>query len=157
VVRRRTRFGRVVRLEVDTTMSDEVLQLLCRELELSERDVTVVDGLLDLGGLWSIYAVDRADLKDEQWVPQTQPALTGPHGPADFFRLLQAGDVLVHHPYDSFATSVEQFIAQAANDPDVLAIKQTIYRTAGPESEIVRSLIRAAEQGKQVVALVELK
>ena len=90
------------------------------------------------------------------WVPQTQHALSGDPAP-DFFRLLAAGDVLVHHPYDSFTTSVEQFVEQAASDPSVLAIKQTIYRTAGPESALVRSLIKAAEQGKQVVTLVELK
>jgi polyphosphate kinase len=157
VLRRRNKFGRVVRLEVDTTMSPEVLELLCRELEFAENDVTVVDGTLDLAGLWSIYNIDRPDLKDDVWVPQTQAVLEGPDGPADVFRVLQAGDVLVHHPYDSFATSVEQFVEQAATDPHVLAIKQTIYRTAGTESALVRSLIKAAEQGKQVVALVELK
>jgi polyphosphate kinase len=157
VLRRRNKFGRVVRLEVDTKMSREVLEVLCRELELSERDVTVVDGLLDLAGLWALYAVDRPELKDDVWVPQTQTVLGGPEGTSDFFRVLQAGDVLVHHPYDSFATSVEQFIEQAADDPHVLAIKQTIYRTAGQESAVVRALVKAAEQGKQVVALVELK
>jgi polyphosphate kinase len=117
----------------------------------------VVDGPLDLGGLWALYALNHPELKDEAWVPQTPTALGAADGAPDFFRVLQAGDVLVHHPYDSFATSVEQFVEQAANDPNVLAIKQTIYRTAGPESAIVRSLIHAAEQGKQVVALVELK
>jgi polyphosphate kinase len=156
VLRRRSRFGVVVRLEVDTTMTSEVLDLLCRELELSEADVTVVDGPLDLGGLFGLYDLDRPELKAPLWVPQTQSALAGDPAP-DFFRLLRATDVLVHHPYDSFTTSVEQFVEQAANDPAVLAIKQTIYRTAGPESAIVRSLIKAAEQGKQVVTLVELK
>ncbi len=107
--------------------------------------------------MWSLYALDRPDLKDELWLPQTQAALAVGETAPDFFRLLQQGDVLVHHPYDSFTTSVEQFVEQAASDPAVLAIKQTIYRTAGPESALVRSLINAAEQGKQVVALVELK
>ena len=156
VLRRRSRFGRVVRLEVDTTMSAETLALLCRELELSEADVTTIDGPLDLAALWSLYGLDRPDLKDEKWVPQTQPALAGGDSPPDFFRLLQTSDVLVHHPYDSFTTSVEQFVEQAAGDPAVLAIKQTIYRTAGPESAIIRALIKAAEKGKEVVALVEL-
>ena len=137
-------------------MSVETLALLCRELELSEADVTTIDGPLDLAALWSLYGLDRPDLKDEVWVPQTQAALAGGETPTDFFRLLQTSDVLVHHPYDSFTTSVEQFVEQAASDPAVLAIKQTIYRTAGPESAIVRSLIKAAEQGKEVVALVEL-
>jgi polyphosphate kinase len=157
VLRRRSKFGRVVRLEVDTKMSQQVLELLCRELELSERDVTVVDGPLDLAGLWSLYGVDRPDLKDDVWVPQTQAILGGPDTEIDFFRLLESGDVLVHHPYDSFATSVERFVEQAADDPHVLAIKQTIYRSAGPDSAVVRALVKAAEQGKQVVALVELK
>jgi polyphosphate kinase len=156
VLRRRSRFASVVRLEVDATMSREVVALLCRELEFSEADVTRTEGPLDLNGLWALYALDRPDLKDEVWVPQTQTALTAGDTAPDFFRLLQTGDVLVHHPYDSFTTSVEQFVIQAARDPDVLAIKQTIYRTAGPESAIVRALINAAEQGIQVVALVEL-
>jgi len=138
-------------------MTSEVLELLCRELELSDADVNVIDGPLDLGGLWSIYALDRPELKDEPWVPQTPALLQGLDPEPDFFRLLKTTDVLVHHPYDSFATSVEQFVEQAAGDPHVLAIKQTIYRTAGPESAIVQSLIKAAEGGKQVVALVELK
>ncbi|HEY7437840.1 MAG TPA: RNA degradosome polyphosphate kinase [Acidimicrobiia bacterium] len=153
----RKRSGHVVRLEVDTTMSEEVLELLCRELELSELDVNVVDGPLDLSGLWALYELDRPELKDERWRPQTQPVLTRTEPPPDLFRILQAGDVLVHHPYDSFTTSVEAFVDQASRDPRVLAIKQTLYRTAGPESTIVGSLVRAADAGKQVVALVELK
>jgi polyphosphate kinase len=157
VLRRRSKFGRVVRLEVDAKMTGEVLELLCRELELSNSDVNVIDGPLDLGGLWSLYGLDRPDLKDEPWVPQTPVVLQGGDPAPDFFRLLRAGDVLVHHPYDSFATSVEQFVEQAAVDPQVLAIKQTIYRTAGAESSLVNSLIKAAESGKQVVALIELK
>jgi polyphosphate kinase len=156
-LRRRSKFGRVVRLEVDTKMTGEVLELLCRELELSDSDVNVIDGPLDLGGLWSIYGLERAGLKDEAWVPQTPAILQGLDPVPDFFRLLKTTDVLVHHPYDSFATSVEQFVEQAASDPHVLAIKQTIYRTAGPESAIVQSLVKAAQGGKQVVALVELK
>jgi polyphosphate kinase len=156
VLRQRSRFGVAVRLEVDTTMTAEVLHLLCRELELSVADVTIVDGPLDLGGLFALHALERPDLKAEAWVPQTQAALGGDPAP-DFFRLLRSTDVLVHHPYDSFTTSVERFVEQAANDPAVLAIKQTIYRTAGPESALVRSLIKAAEQGKQVVTLIELK
>jgi polyphosphate kinase len=157
VLRRRSKFGRVVRLEVDSKMTSEVLELLCRELELSDNDVNVIDGPLDLGGLWSLYSLDRPELKDEPWVPQTPVVLQGTDPAPDFFRLLRNGDVLVHHPYDSFSTSVEQFVEQAAADPQVLAIKQTIYRTAGAESALVSSLVKAAEQGKQVVALVELK
>jgi polyphosphate kinase len=156
VLHRRSKFGRVVRLEIDTTMSTEARELLCRELEISDLAVTVIDGPLDLSGLWTLYGLDRPELKDDVWKPQTQPALSHTD-PPDFFRVLQQGDVLVHHPYDSFATSVEAFIDQAASDPQVLAIKQTIYRTAGPDSAIVRSLVKAAKDGKQVVALVELK
>lgn len=153
----RKRSGHVVRLEVDTTMSEEVLELLCRELELSEQHVNIVDAPLDLSGLWAVYGLDRPELKDPPWQPQTQPVLTRTDPPPDLFRVLQAGDVLVHHPYDSFATSVEAFVDQASRDPSVLAIKQTLYRTAGPEGAIVASLVRAADAGKQVVALVELK
>ncbi|HEY4396870.1 MAG TPA: polyphosphate kinase 1 [Acidimicrobiia bacterium] len=157
ILRRRTKFGRVVRLEIDGKMSDEVLELLCRELELGESDVYVVEGPLGLSGLWGLYGLDRPELKDEPWTPQTQPVLAGADGPPDLFRVLQQGDVLVHHPYDSFATSIEAFVEQASRDPQVLAIKQTLYRSAGPDSRLVRSLIHAAEQDKQVVALVELK
>jgi polyphosphate kinase len=157
ILRRRTRFGRVVRLEVDGKMSDEVLELLCRELQLTDAEVYVVDGPLDLSGLWSLYGLEKPELKDGPWTPQTQPTLTSADAPTDVFQVLRQGDVLVHHPYDSFATSVEAFIEQASRDPHVLAIKQTLYRTAGPDSRLVRSLIRAAERGKQVVTLVELK
>src|SRR5260370_6688765 len=158
VLHRRSKFGHTVRLEVDASMSDEVLDVLCRELEIPPAAVVTIDGPLDLSGLWDIYGLERPELKDEPWLPQTPPALlpVGDETP-DLFRLLRAGDVLVHHPYDSFATSVEAFVDQAASDPDVLAIKQTIYRTAGPGSAIVRSLVDAALKGKQVVALVELK
>ncbi len=157
VLHRRTKFGHVVRLEIDTTMTPEVIDLLCRELEISPGAVVTVDGPLDLSGLWLLYALERPELKAEPWKPQTQPALASEDGGPDVFRVLRRGDVLVHHPYDSFATSVEAFVHQAARDPQVLAIKQTIYRTAGPDSAIVASLVNAARQGKQVVALVELK
>ena len=157
-LRRRQRGAEVVRLEVDAGMSDEVLDLLVRELELAPTDVYRVDGLLDLSSLWAIYALDRAHLKDEPWKPVTQPRLQAVgSGRADIFIALNDGDILVHHPYDSFTTSAEAFIDQAAQDPDVLAIKQTLYRTSGPVSPIVHALIAAAETGKQVVALVELK
>ncbi|MEA2682655.1 MAG: polyphosphate kinase [Chloroflexota bacterium] len=157
-LRRNKRSADVVRLEVDGGMSREILTLLTRELELSSDDVYVVDGLLDLNSLWALYNLERPDLKAETWVGTTQPAIAeGPNGQHSFFRVLRDRDLLVHHPYESFAASVEAFIDRAARDPNVLAIKQTLYRTSGPEGGIIRSLIRAAEAGKQVVALVELK
>ena len=157
-LRRRRRHARVVRLEVDPGMSPEVLELLTRELELQPSDVYQADGLLDMGSLHALFALDRPDLKEEPWTPTTQPRLRGLGAEVpDLFAVLRAGDVLAHHPYDSFATSVEAFIDHAASDPDVLAIKQTLYRTSGPGGPIVRALIRAAERGKQVAALVELK
>ncbi|MGI8607984.1 MAG: polyphosphate kinase 1 [Candidatus Dormibacteria bacterium] len=158
-LRRHRRDADVVRLEVDPGMSEEILTLLTRELELSQDDVYKVDGLLDLTGLWSLVALERPDLKDELWLGTTASAFT-PRADGDrpdFFGVISRRDVLVHHPYESFATSVEAFIEQASRDPSVLAIKQTLYRTSGPERGIIRSLIRAAETGKQVVALVELK
>jgi polyphosphate kinase len=157
VLWRRRRAASPVRLEVDGGMSTEVLELLVRELDLEPSDVYVSRGLLDLVGLWTIYALDRPDLKEEPWTPLTQPRLTVEEGEPDLFKVLREGDVLVHHPYDSFVTSVEAFLEQAARDPGVLAIKQTLYRTSAQESPIIRALIRAAEAGKQVVALVELK
>ncbi|MDQ6709511.1 MAG: polyphosphate kinase 1 [Candidatus Dormibacteraeota bacterium] len=157
-LRRQQRKASVVRLEVDMSMSPEVLGLLVPELDLGPGDVYQIDGLLDLSDLWAIFALERPNLKDEPWSPVTQRRLQGVDGkPPDFFAVLSDGDVLVHHPYDSFSTSAEAFIDQAAQDPQVLAIKQTLYRTSGPVSPIVRALIRAAESGKQVVALVELK
>jgi len=157
-LRRRRRHARVVRLEVDPGMSPEVLELLTRELELQPADVYSSEGLLDLGSLTAFWALDRPDLKEEPWTPATQPRLRGAGVEVpDLFAVVRAGDVLAHHPYDSFATSVEAFIDHAASDPNVLAIKQTLYRTSGPNSPIVRALIRAAEAGKQVAALVELK
>lgn len=157
VLRQQSKSGHVVRLEVEAHMSDGVVQLLRRELGLSDLDVTVIDGTLDLSGLWAVHGLPRPDLKDEPVTPQTQPALARTEMPSNIFTVLTAGDVLVQHPYDSYATSVEAFIDQAARDPKVLAIKQTIYRTAGKESALVRSLMAAAAAGKQVVALVELQ
>ena len=157
VLRRRRRGANPVRLEVDETMSHEVLELLRRELDLEEQEVVVTPGLLDLSALWSLVSLDRPELKHEPWVPVTQPRLTDGETAPDLFEVLRAGDILVHHPYDSFSSSVEAFVEQAARDPAVLAIKQTMYRTSTQESPIIRALIRAAELGKQVVALVELK
>ena len=154
---RRRRFGKAVRLEIDHATSEEVEELLMRELELGPDDVYRVTGPLDLGGLWSVYELDRPELKDDAWTAITQPALTRTDDTAtDIFSVLRERDVLVHHPYDSFTTSVEAFIKLAAADPNVLAIKLTLYRTSG-DSPIIKALIRAAERGKQVVALVELK
>src|ERR1700694_1543862 len=157
-LRRRRRHARVVRLEVDPGMSPEVLELLTRELELQPSDVYQAKGLLDLGSLVALSHLDRPDLKEEPWHPTRPPRLRGLGVEVpDLFAVLRSGDLLAHHPYDSFATSVEAFIDHAASDPHVLAIKQPLYRTSGPASPIVRALIRAAEAGKQVVALVELK
>jgi len=151
----RRRFGPVVRLEVGTDVDPHVLDLLVRELDVTDDDVVQVDGLLDLASLWQLYNIGRPELKDEAFVPSTHPRLAEGEQAVDIFAALREGDVLVHHPYDSFATSVQRFIEQAAADPQVLAIKQTLYRTSG-DSPIVDALIDAAEAGKQVVVLVEI-
>jgi polyphosphate kinase len=154
---RRRRFGKAVRLEVDSDCTDEIRRLLTRELELGDQDVSELSGPLDLADLWAVHDLDRPGLKYEDWAPTTQTVLASAgEEEADLFGVLRERDVLVHHPYDSFATSVEAFIEQAADDPDVLAIKQTLYRTSG-DSPIVDALIRAAEAGKQVAVLVELQ
>jgi polyphosphate kinase len=150
------RFGPAVRLEVAESMDPQMLDLLLSELEMSPEDILHVPGLLDLASLWGLYACDRPELKDEPFVPATHPRLSEGETPKSVFATLREGDVLVHHPYDSFATSVQRFIEQAAADPQVLAIKQTLYRTSG-DSPIVTALIEAAEAGKQVVVLVEIK
>jgi polyphosphate kinase len=154
---RRRRFGRALRLEVGADMNEELIELLATELEVAPDGVFRVGAPLDLSGLWGVYALDRPDLHIETWTPMTPTRLaTAAHEPTELFAILRERDVLVHHPYDSFATSVEAFIAQAAEDPAVLGIKQTLYRTGG-DSPIVASLIRASENGKQVAAIVELK
>lgn len=152
----RRRFGPPVRLEIADDMTEGMLELLLRELDVHPGDVIEVPGLLDLSSLWQIYDLDRPALKDPAFVPDTHPAFADRESPKSIFATLREGDVLVHHPYDSFSTSVQRFIQQAAADPNVLAIKQTLYRTSG-DSPIVRALIEAAEAGKQAVALVEIK
>jgi polyphosphate kinase len=152
----RRRFGSPVRLEVTDDMTEGMLELLLRELDVYPGDVIEVPGLIDLSSLWQIYRVDRPALKDPPFVPATPPAFGERETPKSIFSTLRDGDVLVHHPYDSFSTTVQRFIEQAAADPNVLAIKQTLYRTSG-DSPIVNALIDAAEAGKQVVALVEIK
>ena len=154
---RRRRFGRAVRLELASEMSSDLADLLMHELDVGPDDTYTSDAPLGLGGLWGVFALDRHDLHEEAWAPTTPPPLVNAaNEPVDLFAVLRERDVLVHHPYDSFTTSVEAFIAQAASDPGVLAIKQTLYRTSG-DSPIVASLIAAAEAGKQVAAVVELK
>ncbi len=165
VLRYRQRAARAVRLEVDAGVEDDVITLLLRGLRLTHDEVYTRDAPLGLSDLWSVYGLDRPDLKDPSWTPTTQPRLAETGGRnVDFFTELKKGDILVHFPYESFATSTAAFLAQAAADPDVLAIKQTLYRTSipndpaiGGEEAVVRTLIEASEAGKQVVVLVELK
>jgi polyphosphate kinase len=152
----RRRFGPAVRLEVTESMDPQILEVLLTEMEMEPDDVVHVPGLLDLSSLMQLYELDRPELKDEPFVPATHPRLSEGETPKSVFATLREGDVLVQHPYHSFATSVQRFIEQAAADPQVLAIKQTLYRTSG-DSPIVTALIEAAEAGKQVVVLVEIK
>jgi polyphosphate kinase len=155
---RRRRFGEVVRLEVSSSMDPEMRDYLIEQLGVSESQVVDVSGTLDLEDLWAIYDVDgHRELRDEPWTPVTSPAFADTDDDrADMLAAMRAGDILVHHPYDSFAQSVERFVQQAVQDPDVLAIKMTVYRTSD-DSGLVPSLIEAAERGKQAVCLVELK
>ncbi|MBJ7608913.1 MAG: polyphosphate kinase 1 [Candidatus Dormibacteraeota bacterium] len=156
VLKRRRLSPLVVRLEIDERMPDEVRDLLIRELEMDQLDVHVVHAPLDLSALFQLAGLDRPELKYQQWVPSVPAALLPHDGGYDIFAAVRAADVLVHHPYEDFDASAVAFVEQAASDPSVLAIKQTLYRTSGTNSPIIRSLIRAAETGKQVVALVEL-
>ena len=157
ILRQRERSPEVVRLEVPRSMPRTVRDLLKEELGLDDTDVYITKSPLGLSDLFQLGGLDRPDLKYEPFAGQTphrlQPASAGR---TDIFSVIRQGDVLVHHPYDAFDTSVELFVEQASRDPQVLAIKQTLYRTSGKDSAIVRSLVRAAEAGKQVVALVEL-
>ena len=155
---RKRRKGRAVRLEVGPDMSPDVLFLLLHELELGSQDVYTVTGMLDLTGILSIQVPGSNVLNARSWMPATQPRLRPESGEqVDFFDVIRSGDLIAHHPYDSFVTSVEAFVEQAARDKDVLGIKISMYRTSGPESPIARALKSAAQSGKQVVALVELK
>src|ERR1700712_4200711 len=152
----RRRFGPPVRLEITDTTSERVLALLLGELDVDPADAGEVAGLLAFSSLWQLYGLDKPALKDPPFVPATNPAFAEGETPKSVFATLRDGDVLLHHPYESFATTVQRFIEQAAAAPRVLAIKQTLYRTSG-DSPIVDALISAAAAGKQVVALVEIK
>ncbi len=155
---RRRRFGEAVRLEVGVNIDPSVREQLKEALDLEERQIYEVDGLLDTGDLWQIHGVRGfGELRDPPWTPVTQPRLQGKESEhVNVMAEMRRGDILVHHPYDSFATSVERFVEQAVADPDVLAIKQTVYRTSD-DSPLVPALIRATERGKQAVCMVELK
>ena len=155
---RKRRFGKVVRLEIERSMPHTTRQLLMRGLDIEQRDVYEIAGMLDLTALEHVADLDIPALHPVPWQPVVPPRLApvDPDDGADVFAALREGDILVHHPYESFSASVQRFIEQAVEDPDVLTIKQTLYRTSG-DSPIVRALIEAAEQGKQVVVLVELK
>ena len=155
---RRRRFGEVVRVEVGARMSAPMREQIVSSLDAEDEDVFEIPGLLDLQDLWDIVRVPgHADLRDKPWTPVTQARLQPDEGEeSDVLAAMRKGDILLHHPYDSFSSSVERFVEQAVADPDVLAIKQTVYRTSG-DSPLVPALIRAAERGKQAVCVVEVK
>ena len=156
---RRRRFGEVVRLEIDAGMSEGLRDQLMVALGASDDEVYETEGLMDLGDLWDVVGLPGHDeLRDPPYTPVTPPRLLlGPEGKeGNVFSAIRAGDILVHHPYDSFTGTVERFVKQAVSDPDVLAIKQTVYRTSA-DSPLVPNLIEATERGKQAVCLVELK
>ncbi|WP_372968499.1 RNA degradosome polyphosphate kinase [Microbacterium sp.] len=154
----RRRFGPPIRLEITDDMDEVTMDLLVRELEITDQEIYRLPGPLDLRGLFDLSRIDRPDLRYPPHLPTTAVAFqpTGSNTRADIFKAIRKSDVLVHHPYESFTTSVVSFLEQAARDPHVLAIKQTLYRTSG-DSPIVEALINAAEAGKQVLALVEVK
>jgi polyphosphate kinase len=163
-LRKRRVGGSVVRLEVHSSMPETLRSMLMDEMDLTEQDVYEVDGLLCLRDLMALMDLPLPELKDPQWPSSIPPAFKSlpdlsvdefePH--ENVFSILRQQDVLVHHPYQSFSRTVQRFITEAAHDPDVLAIKMTLYRTSG-DSPIVNALIEAAENGKQVSVLVELK
>ena len=153
---RRRRFGRAVRLEVDHHINPDVLDMLLEELDLERTDVLFHTAPLALSCLWELHGLDEPTLKDTPWRSVTAGRLAAADGnDQSMFSVLRQRDLLVHHPYESFSSSTEEFLEQAANDPRVQGIKITLYRTSG-DSPIARSLIKAAELGKQVVALIEL-
>jgi polyphosphate kinase len=155
---RRRRFGEVVRLEVSGDMRPDVREKLIEWLQVDEDQVYDINGLLDLGDLWELHEVDgHRDLRDPPFTPVVPPPFQGEESePADIFQAMRERDLLVHFPYDSFSGTVERLVAQAVEDPAVLAIKMTVYRTS-PDSSLIPSLITAAERGKQAVSMVEVK
>ncbi len=155
---RRRRFGEVVRLEVSDRMDPVLKETLVEVMRLQDDEVFDIGGLLDLADLWDVVKLPGyQELRDKPWHPVTQPRLQADEDePADIFSTIRQQDIFVHHPYDSFSTSVERLISQAVKDPDVLAIKQTVYRTSH-DSPLIQALIRASERGKQVVCMLELK
>jgi polyphosphate kinase len=155
-VLRQRRFATVVRLELSSDAPAEVRELLVDQLNLSDREVFELDGLLDYTPLFSLTDLDRPDLKLDAWSPQPHPRFVDAETPGALFAEISRQDVLVHHPYHSFTTTVQAFLDAAASDPDVLAIKAAIYRTAA-DSQVIESLIEAAKNGKQVAVMVELK
>ncbi|HUY60645.1 MAG TPA: polyphosphate kinase 1 [Candidatus Dormibacteraeota bacterium] len=154
---RERRFGAIVRLEVATTMPQEIRAILQTELDIGHDDIQAVSGLLDCTGCAAVVdALERPDLSYPVFTPSTPPRLLTVHdSDTDIFTVLRRGDLLVHHPYESFAATTERFIEQAARDPRVVAIKQTLYRTSG-DTPIIDALTQAAEEGKEVVVLVEI-
>jgi polyphosphate kinase len=158
-LRKRRLGGSVVRVEVHTTTPDHIVAMLKDELDLEDNDVYAIDGLLGLSDLFAIFSLSLPALKDPSWTPTLPPrlrCLDDEDESKDFFKVIAERDLLVHHPYQSFTATVERFIHTAANDPDVLAIKMTLYRTSA-DSRLLKSLMTAAEKGKQVAVLVELK
>ena len=153
---RRRRFGDVVRLEVSASVSNRLLGRLIEGLGASEEQVYPIRGPLDLADLSQLAGLDRPDLKDEPWVPSTPGRLAAVHGGEGFFAEIRRADILVHHPYDSFVTTFERFVREAARDPSVITLKTTVYRTSD-DSPLVPALIEVAEDGRQAVCLVELK
>ncbi len=154
---RRRRFGEVIRLELASGIPPRLRERLKSAMRIEDRQVYEVEGVLGMDDLWDVVGVSGfADLREPPFTGVTQPQLQGENGPADILAAMREGDILVHHPYDAFTTSVEAFIKQAVADPDVLAIKQTVYRTSA-DAPLIRSLIQAAERGKQAVCMVELK
>jgi polyphosphate kinase len=153
---RRRRFGHVVRVEVSGSISSRMLARLKSGLDVTDDQIYLIQGLLDLADLAELVRLDRRDLKEEPWVAATHPRFAAAADPDELFAEIRKGDILVHHPYDSFATSFEAFLRTASADPSVVALKTTLYRTSD-ESTVIPTLIEASEQGKQSVSLIELK
>jgi len=153
---RRARFGEVTRLEVSGSMSQAMLEQLQPGLRVADELVYPLEGMLDLADLGELYKLDRPDLKNDPWLPQARPPWNSIESAAEQFSAIRTGDLLVHHPYDSFASSFESYVDRAAADPQVIAIKSTVYRTSD-DTPLVPALIDASERGKQTVCLVEIK